>query len=174
VTSRAFDPLRALGTLTEEGVRFVVIGGYAAALWGSPSVTVDTDICYARDARNLERLAAALQHLNARLRGPQVEVPFVLDAKTLELGDHFTFDTDAGPLDCLGLPAGSSGYEALERTAAVKNLGTGLAVKVAALEDIMLMKKAAGRPKDLIELEILGKLRDEIEARQGPRRELSL
>jgi len=169
VTSRAFDPLRALGTLTEEGVRFVVIGGYAAALWGSPSVTVDTDICYARDARNLERLAAALRLLNARLRGPDAEVPFVLDAKTLELGDHFTFDTDAGPLDCLGLPAGSGGYEALERTAAVKNLGTGLVVKVAALEDIMLMKKAAGRPKDLIELEILGKLREEIDARDAGR-----
>jgi len=165
VVSRAFDPLRALGTLTEWGVRFVVIGGYASALWGSPSVTVDTDICYARDACNLEALAAALRLLNARLRGPEAEVPFVLDAKTLAMGDHFTFDTDAGPLDCLGLPAGSGGYEALERAAAVKNIGGGLEVKVAALEDIMLMKKAAGRPKDLIELEILGKLREEIEAR---------
>ena len=63
-----------------------------------------------------------------------------------------------------GLPAGSGGYEALERAAGVKNLGGGLEVKVAALEDIMLMKKAAGCPKDLIELEILGKLREEIEA----------
>jgi hypothetical protein len=85
------------------------------------------------------------------------------------LGDHFTFLTDSGPLDCLGLPAGSSGYEALERAAAVKNLGGGLEVKVAALEDIMLMKKAAGRPKDLIELEILSKLREEIDARDAGR-----
>lgn len=164
--SAAFDPLRALGTLTEGGVRFVVIGGYAAALWGSPSITIDTDICYARDPRNLEALAAVLRHLNTRLRGPDPEVPFVLDAKTLAMGDHFTFDTDAGPLDCLGLPAGSGGYDALERAAAVKNLGGGLEVKVAAIEDIMLMKKGAGRPKDLIELEILGKLREEIEERE--------
>jgi hypothetical protein len=149
--------------LTEGGVDFVVIGGYAAALWGSPSVTVDIDICHARDPGNLDLLAAALRHLNARLRGPEAEVPFVLDAKTLAMGDHFTFDTDAGPFDCLGVPAGSGGYEALERTAEVKNLGDGLEVRVAAIEDIMLMKKAAGRPKDLIELEILGKLRDEIE-----------
>jgi hypothetical protein len=169
VPSSAFDPLRALGTLVDGGVRFVVIGGYAAALWGSPSVTVDTDICYARDARNLEALASVLRQLGARLRGPAVEVPFILDAKTLAMGDQFTFDTDAGSLDCLGRPAGSGGYEALERTATVKHLGDGLEVKVAALEDIMLMKKAAGRPKDLIELEILGKLRDEIEARgTGP------
>jgi hypothetical protein len=149
--------------LTNGGVNFVVIGGYAAALWGSPSVTVDIDICYARDAGNLALLAAALRHLNAHLRGADADVPFVLDAKTLAMGDHFTFDTDAGPFDCLGLPAGSGGYEALERTAEIKNLGGGLEVKVAAIEDIMLMKKAAGRPKDLVELEILGKLRDEIE-----------
>jgi hypothetical protein len=169
VLSHAFDPLRVLGTLTECGVRFVVIGGYAAALWGSTSVTVDIDVCYAHDARNLEALAVALRQLNARLRGPNDEVPFVLDAKTLAMGDHFTFDTDAGPLDCLGLPAGSGGYGALERTAEIKNLGGGLEVKVASLEDIMLMKKAAGRPKDLVELEILGKLREEIEAREtGP------
>jgi hypothetical protein len=167
VLSGAFDPLHALGTLTEGGVRFVVIGGYAAALWGSPSVTVDTDICYARDARNLEALAAALMQLNARLRGADAAVPFVLDAKTLAMGDHFTFNTDAGPLDCLGLPAGSDGYDALERTAAVKHIGGGVEVKVAAIEDIMLMKKAAGRPKDLVELEILGKLREEIDAREG-------
>src|SRR5450759_407910 len=106
VLSRAFDPLRALGTLTESGVRFVVIGGYAAALWGSPSVTVDTEICYARDPRNLDVLAAALRQLNARLRGPDAEVPFILDAKTLAMGDHFTFDTDAGHLDCPGTARG--------------------------------------------------------------------
>jgi hypothetical protein len=82
------------------------------------------------------------------------------------MGDDFTFNTDAGPLDCLGSPAGSGGYGALERAATVKHLGDGLDVKVAAIEDIMLMKKAAGRPKDLIELEILGKLREEIEARE--------
>jgi hypothetical protein len=153
--------------LNQGGVRFVVIGGYAAALWGSPSVTVDTDICYARDERNFHALAAALRSLGARLRGVAEEVPFVLDAGTLAMGDQFTFDTDAGALDCLGLPAGSDGFEALDRNAAVKRLGEGLDVKVAALEDIMLMKRAAGRPKDLVELEILAKLREEIEAREN-------
>ncbi|MEA2645085.1 MAG: hypothetical protein QOE92_168 [Chloroflexota bacterium] len=65
-------------------------------------------------------------------------------------------------VDCLGTPRGTAGYDALARAAAPKDLGDGLVVKVVALEDIMLMKKAAGRPKDLIELEVLGALRDEI------------
>ena len=44
-----FDPLTALRTLVERGVRFVLIGGYAGALRGSPVITGDLDICYARD-----------------------------------------------------------------------------------------------------------------------------
>jgi hypothetical protein len=162
----AFDPLRALGTLQAHKVEFVLVGGFAAALWGSPSVTVDVDVCYARSPRNMKRLAGALRELNARLRGADEPVPFILDARTLALGDSFTFDTDAGPLDCLGTPSGSEGFDALARTAAVKDIGGGLQVRVASLEDIMLMKRAAGRPKDLIELEVLGALREEIERHQ--------
>ena len=55
-----FDPLTALRTLAERGVRFVLIGGYAGALRGSPVITGDLDICYARDDDNVERLAGAL------------------------------------------------------------------------------------------------------------------
>jgi hypothetical protein len=168
VPSQAFDPLRALGVLNAHGVDFVVIGGFAAALWGSPSVTVDIDVCYSRDEDNLAALAGALQELNGRLRGVEADVPFILDARTLAMGDHFTFDTDAGPLDCLGTPSGSEGFGSLSRAASTKDLGNGLTVKVAAIEDIILMKRASGRPKDLIELEVLGALRDEIEKQDQP------
>ena len=79
----AFDPLTALSTLRRHGVRFVLIGGFAAAIRGAPLVTGDLDVCHARDRANLERLAAALRELGARLRGAPPEVPFVLDARTL-------------------------------------------------------------------------------------------
>ena len=52
-----FDPIGALRTFTEHGVRFVLIGGYAAALRGSPMLTGDIDVCYARDNENLRALA---------------------------------------------------------------------------------------------------------------------
>lgn len=166
-SSPPYDPLRILAALNSAGADYVVIGGFAARLWGSATVTQDTDICYARDHANLTRLAGVLSGLNARLRGVGDEVPFLMDARTLARGDHFTFETDAGDLDCLGTPKGSAGFEALARNAAVKDLGDGLVVKVAALEDIVLMKKAVGRPKDLIELEVLGKLQEEIEAAES-------
>lgn len=157
-----FDPKLALEALTDAGVRFVLIGGLAANLHGSQLVTRDLDICYARDRQNLERLASALRMLQARPRGAPTDVPFRLDALTLEVGDSFTFATDAGSIDCLGTPSGTKGYEALHANALDARVH-GVPVRVAAVEDLMRMKRAAGRAKDLLALEELAAVRDEIE-----------
>jgi hypothetical protein len=159
----AFDPLAGLRTLVDHGVRFVLIGGYAAALRGSPMMTGDVDICPARDRENLERLAAALRSLHARLRGAPADAPFVLDGRTLEAGDHFTFATDAGPIDVLGTPAGTDGFADLDASATDEDLD-GLVVGVAALDDLIRMKRAADRPQDRIAVEWLSALRDELES----------
>jgi hypothetical protein len=140
----------------------VVIGGIAARLLGSPTVTRDLDICYARDTENLERLGMVLMRLGARLRGAPPGLPFRPDARTLAAGDHFTLTTVAGDLDLVGTPAGVAGYEELARTAERMDLD-GVAVLVASVDDLIRMKRASGRPKDLVELEILGALRDELE-----------
>ena len=158
-----FDPLRALRVLSDHAARFVLIGGFAGRLYGSPTVTNDLDLCYARDPENLERMAAALGELRAHLRGAPQDLPFRLDAKTLQAGLNFTFASDAGNLDLLGMPSGTRGFEDLDRTAEALDLD-GLTVRVASLDDLIRMKQAAARPKDLIEAEVLGALREEIEA----------
>jgi hypothetical protein len=165
----AFDPLGALAALLAGGVRFVVVGGFAARLWGSPSITNDLDVCYSRDANDLELLATVLQTLGARLRGVPADVPFVLDAPTLAAGGDFTFVTDVGALDILASPAGTHGFEDLDRAAVEMELDRGLRVRIAALDDLIRMKRAAGRPKDRIELEVLGALREEIERGESNR-----
>ena len=159
----AFDPIAGLRTLVDHGIRFVLIGGYAAALRGSPMMTGDVDICPARDRENLERLAEALRSLHARLRGAPTDAPFVLDGRTLEAGDHFTFATDAGPIDCLGTPAGTDGFADLDASATDEDLD-GLVVRVASLDDLIRMKRAADRPQDRIAVEWLSALRDELES----------
>ena len=156
-----FDPLRAVMVLQRHDVRFIIVGGLAASVLGSPTVTNDFDLCYSRDTENLIHLAEALRELNATLRGSPADLPFQLDERTLRLGDSFTFQTDAGNLDCIGTPSGTTGYEDLFRSAIEIDLGDGTSVRITSLDDLIRMKKAAGRPKDLIELEILAALRDE-------------
>jgi hypothetical protein len=158
-----FEPDRILQVLQQHRVQFVTIGGVAGTLHGSPSFTNDLDVCYEREKENLERLAAALGELEARLRGVDDDVPFLLDAETLGAGDHFTFVTKYGDFDCLGMPSGTRGYDDLITRARDMDLD-GLTVAVASLDDLIAMKQAAGRPKDRIEVEVLGALRDELES----------
>lgn len=166
----ALDFLESLEVLVRHGVRFVVVGGIAGVLRGSTTVTADVDICYWRDDENIERLAAALRDMNARLRGAPPRVRFRVDARTLKAGDHFTFATDHGDLDCLGTPVGiPGGFEQLDRAADDFDLD-GVTVRVASIDDLIGMKRAAGRPKDLIEVEVLGALRDELDAQAVERR----
>jgi hypothetical protein len=161
----AFDPLRLLRTLRDHAVEYVVIGGFAGRRWGSPTVTNDLDICHARDRRNLEALASALRALDAHLRGAPRDLHFLLDARSLANGDSFTFETNAGNLDCLGTPAGTTGYGELARGAVAVDLGESLLVRFVSLDDLIRMKSAAGRPKDRIEVEILRAVKEENERR---------
>jgi hypothetical protein len=149
VTEFVFEPERILEKLAEHRVRFVLIGGLAATIHGSPVVTVDVDIAYERTRENLSRLAAALADMNARLRGIDEDVPFELDAKTLEAGHNFTFATDLGNLDILGWPDGITDYETLSANAIETNFG-GKTIRIASLDDLIHMKKASNRPKDQI------------------------
>jgi hypothetical protein len=157
----AFSPLQLLKSLTDRDVRFVVIGGVAARVHGSPTATLDLDICYERSTPNLAALASLLVEVHASLRGVDPALPFHIDARALLMGDHFTFSTDQGPLDCLATPAGTTGFQEIEADAIVLSIA-GTAVRFASLDHLINMKRAAGRPKDLIEIEILEALRRQL------------
>lgn len=157
-----FRPEEVIRLLGRHGVRYVLVGGLAAISHGSSLVTVDVDICHARDRDNLERLADALQEVRADLRGAEPGLLFRLDAKTLERGDSFTFSTDLGAVDILGTPSGTEGYDDLARTADSLEL-FGYRVLVASVDDLIRMKRAAGRTKDLLAVEELAALRDELD-----------
>lgn len=160
-------PLRAdriLQVLLDEGVDFVLIGGLAAQVHGSPSLTGDVDICHSLDGDNLVRLGNALERLGASRRMMPAGVHAPIDALALRAGDVFTLGTVFGDLDLLAHPDPGLDYHAL--TAAGQPVTIlGVPVRVASLDDLIAMKRAAGRPKDRVELEILGALREEIDRR---------
>jgi hypothetical protein len=142
-----FDSVPLLGVLAQHHVDFVVIGGVAGGAHGSVYGTYDLDVAYERSRENIERLAEALRSLDARLRGAPPEVPFILDAKTLEAGGNFTFDTRLGALDVFAYPAGAPPYDRLRAEALVIEIA-GQRVRIASLDHLIGMKEAAGRPKD--------------------------
>jgi hypothetical protein len=160
----ALEADRILGALLEAKVDFVLIGGLAAQVHGSPSLTRDVDVCFDLDRENLDRLAAALHVLVAIRRGLPAEVAAPIDTRALRAGDLLTLRTRYGDLDLLAHPEPGLDYQVLaERSITTELLGH--RIKVASLGDLMAMKRAAGRPKDRIELEILGALREELDRR---------
>jgi hypothetical protein len=116
--------------------------------------TRDLDICYSSDRKNLDRLGDTLVDLGARLRGVTGDIPFIPDGRALRGTQILTLDTSHGPLDLLVDPSGSPGYAALSKRA-LRVEWADTTIKVASLEDLIAMKRAAGRPKDLLALEEL-------------------
>lgn len=143
-----------LRRLTEARVSFVIVGGVAVVLQASPRFTRDLDICYATTHDNLERLGEVLVDLGAMPRGVKDDLPFSPNARTLQGTQALTLTTSEGDIDLLVDPDGSPGYAALRRKADRMDL-YGLTVAVASIEDLIAMKRAAGRPQDLVDLESL-------------------
>ena len=159
-----FDPDRILSILVELDVRFVVIGGLAGNLRGTPVVTHDLDVCYARRDDDLVRMAAALRLVQARLRvaREEDEVVFPLDERSLRLGELLHpqdgFRAVRHPRDAVG----HEGVRGSRRRSYDVSLGGDTLVLVASVDDLIRMKRASARTKGIAELAHLEALREEI------------
>ena len=165
------SPLQAeeiFASLDRHGVRYVLIGGLAAVLHGSPLPTLDVDICPLREPANLERLAAALKELDARVRTPDSPEGLAFPREGTFLGNVqlLNLQTRFGELDLSFLPAGTEGFPDLVLHAVEMTIH-GSKVAVAALEDVIRSKEAANRPKDQRTLPVLRQLLEEIKKQQG-------
>lgn len=145
-----FSPGEILTRLEAHGVKFIVIGGYAAQLHGSQRPTTDVDILPARSPENLTRLARALTSLHAKVRVDGVEggLPFGADATSLASLKFLNLTTPWGDVDLTFEPSGTEGFEDLARKAERRAIGRGVTVLVADLDDIIRSKRAANRAKD--------------------------
>ncbi len=137
-----------LAALVRGGVEFILVGGVAARAHGSARLTQDVDVVYSSAASNLGRLAAALAPLHPYLRGAPPGLPFALDVATLERGLNFTLATSLGDVDLLGEIAGGGDYDDL-LPHTVKLRLFGMECLCLGLERLIVVKRAAGRPRDL-------------------------
>jgi len=160
----ALDPQCLFDVLDKHRVDYVLIGGLAAVLHGSPAMTNDADILPDAEAPNLDRLGAALGELEARLRvdGDPDGVPFDPHPSLIASMAMLKLTTRCGDLDLTFTPTGLDGYAGVRKRAATFEVG-GLKIYVAALADIIRSKTAADRPKDHATLPILHALQEEID-----------
>ena len=100
-----------LGGLIAGKVRFIVVGGLAAAAHGSSRVTNDLDICYdALDGANLVALARLLASWKAYPRGVETGLPFIMDDRTLRGAPILTLTSSEGDIDVMDRIAGVGPY----------------------------------------------------------------
>jgi predicted nucleotidyltransferase len=155
-------PERMLAVLREHGVRFVLVGGFAAVIYGSPYLTTDVDVVPEWSKENLERMSAALESMHARVwtTSESAGLAFDHDAASLGAADTWNLVTDHGRLDLTFMPSGTAGYEDLARDAVHLTI-LGVDVDVASLADVIRSKEAAGREKDRVVLPVLRRILDE-------------
>ncbi len=160
------DVERILTTLDRHGVEYLLVGGISANAYGARRLTKDFDCLPTRTDDNLQRLAAAMVDLNARLRVEGLgddeasQLPVQLDQVTLSAMEISTWRTDAGDLDVLSDIPDREGrrrrYEDLAPRSTEALIGK-VTVRLAALDDVIASKEWANRPKDR---EALGELRE--------------
>jgi hypothetical protein len=165
-TPRGVDALDAetlLRTLRDHNVEFVVIGGLAVAVHGYVRATKDVDVIPRPDPENRRRLYDALRTLDAEpvevgdFRPEELPVPFAPEG--LEEGGNWALRTRAGRIDVLQWVAGIGHYYELRERAVEVELPDVGPLLVAGYEDVLAMKRAAGRPVDLQDIAALEDVR---------------
>ena len=141
----------AVRAFHEAGIEFILIGGVAMISHGANNNTSDADFAYAVETENVERLAAFLATIHARVSGRPANDGFVITPGLLQRVKFLNLYTDLGQIDVLREIAGIDSFEGLREGAALIDLG-GFVVQVASLDDLIAMKKAANRPKDQVHL----------------------
>ena len=118
---------------------------------------MDLDLTPDPDHENLSRLGAALAELDARPREPgfeDAEIP-AFDPERLAIATIVPpLLTRHGQIHILKEPKGARALEALRKAALVVELD-GIEVPIASLDDLIRMKRAAGRPADLDDIAVL-------------------
>lgn len=153
MSGAAFDEL--LRRLVAAHARFVLIGGLALNAWGVVRATKDVDIVADDDPDNLNRIAAVAAAAGGQVYKRDAFVSSALSiAGMLAEGQRVLIETELGPLDIVRGLAGVPAYDTLRGRATEVDIA-GVTIAVCSLEDLRAMKRAAGRTRDLADLEDL-------------------
>ncbi len=153
------DPAEIFRALNSHEVDYLIIGGVAVQAYGHVRTTQDVDLIVAPDPRNLALLAAALEQLGARLKGVDAHLLGIDPTNPVHLreGANFGLATRAGGLDVWTATAALKGarpWTELRERAVTAEVG-GQSLRFVDRDDLIRMKLAAGRERDLQDIAAL-------------------
>ena len=137
--------------LLREGVDFMLVGGYAVALHGWPRTTFDIDFWIMANPQNAKAVMRAITSFGAPLMG-------LTEADFHRPGMVFQIGTEPQRIDIISAVDGLDYADAALR--AVTMNVDGLEIKVVSLDDLIVNKRASGRPKDIADAVMLEKLKE--------------
>jgi len=136
-------------------VKFVVVGGLAVNAWGVVRGTKDVDVVVAADPENVRRVAEVAVAAGGHVQQGQAFLGSPISiASALAGGEQVAIETDLGRLDIVQGLDGVPSYEELRPRASEAEI-LGVTVAVCSVDDLKAMKQAAGRTRDLVDLEDL-------------------
>jgi hypothetical protein len=139
--------------LLKADIKFILVGGLAAVVQGSPVTTMDVDIVHNRSSENISKLFAFLKSIDATYRRPDNKVIGLNEEDISGMG-HFLFTTRFGPLDVLAFIEQGKAYEdLLEHTVEIEFRSH--IIRVLNLKTLVELKKASRDPKDKQRLIVL-------------------
>jgi hypothetical protein len=150
--------------LTAHGVEFVVVGGVAVQAHGYIRSTADVDIVPRPTLLNLSRLGEALVELEATPRRGSAAVN-LSNPQVLKRHPMIALVTRDGRLDVVSiehLVGAPRAYDELDSRALVIRLAE-IEVRVCGLDDLLRMKRAAGRQQDRIDIAALTRTDEELD-----------
>lgn len=153
MTEPAFDEL--LRRLVAVDARFVVVGGLAVGAWGVVRGTKDVDVVVATEPENFRRVAEVAVDAGGHVQQGEALLGAPISiASAIASGEQVAIETDLGRLDIVQGLDGIPSYEELKSRATEAEI-LGITVSVCSIEDLRAMKRAAGRTRDLADLEDL-------------------
>ena len=166
--SEVLDARAILVALAEHNVDCVVVGAVAVQTHGFLRGTADLDIIPRPDLTNLSRLGEVLAEIGARMYRTAQPVN-VTDPHLLQRSGFVPLMTDHGRFDVMNISATAGApkrYEDLRERALELDLD-GIPVVVAGLDDLIRMKRAAGREQDLADIRALTALDEDLAREAG-------
>lgn len=135
-----------LERLLKNEVEFILIGGFAAVVHGSASLTQDVDVCFPFTPQNIQRLLKALEGTNPRVRAGKGWLPLTEVQRLSEYNNLYVV-TDLGMLDLLGEVAGLGTFPGLIDQSELIDL-FGKKCRILTIDALIAAKESMDRPKD--------------------------